>query len=60
MDNNNMNTIKTHPGQRDKVTISKKINGKTEKRTYKGVTINNVPLEYNRWFNYKGLTFIIS
>ena len=55
-----MNTIKTHPGQRDKVTISKKINGKTEKRTYKGVTINNVPLEYNHWFNYKGLTFIIS
>ena len=60
MDNNNMNTIKTHTGQRDKVTISKEIDGEIPRQTYKGVTINNVPLEYNHWFNYKGLTFIIS
>ena len=26
----------------------------------KGVTINNIPDEYNHWFNYKGLTFVIS
>ena len=55
-----MNTIKTHTGQRDKVTISKVINGEIHRQTYKGVTINNVPQEYNHWFNYKGLTFIIS
>ena len=55
-----MNTIKTHTADRKKVTITKTINGQIEKRTYKGVTINNVPSEYNHWFNYKGLTFIIS
>ena len=55
-----MNTIKTHTADRKKVTITKIIDGQVEKRTYKGVTINNVPEEYNRWFNYKGLTFIIS
>ncbi len=55
-----MNTIKTHAADRRKVTITKTINGQIEKRTYKGVTINNVPEEYNHWFNYKGLSFIIS
>tara|TARA_Y100000589_G_scaffold140596_1_gene134312 strand:+ start:2654 stop:2836 length:183 start_codon:yes stop_codon:yes gene_type:complete len=60
MDNNNMNKIKTHTADRKKVTITKTINGQVEKRTYKGVTINNIPDEYNHWFNYKGLTFVIS
>ncbi len=60
MDNIYMNTIKTHTADRKKVTITKTINGKIEKRTYKGVTINNTPEEYNHWFNYKGLTFVIS
>ncbi len=60
MDNNNMNKIKTHTANRKKVTITKTINGEVHKRTYKGVTINNIPDEYNHWFNYKGLTFIIS
>jgi|TARA_B100001540_G_scaffold275503_1_gene261723 uncharacterized protein (DUF3820 family) len=55
-----MNTIKTHTADRKKVTITKTINGQIEKRTYKGVTINNTPEEYNHWFNYKGLTFVIS
>ncbi len=60
MDNDNINKIKTHVGQRNKVTITKTINGEVHKKTYKGVTINNIPAEYNHWFNYKGLTFIIS
>ena len=60
MDNNNMNTIKTHTADRKKVTITKTINGKVHKRTYKGVTLNNIPEECNHWFNYKGLTFVIS
>ena len=55
-----MNTIKTHAADRKKVTITKTINGQIEKRTYKGVTINNIPDECNHWFNYKGLTFVIS
>ena len=59
-DNIYMNTIKTHTANRKKVTITKTINGQIEKRTYRGVTINNTPEEYNHWFNYKGLTFVIS
>tara|TARA_R110002020_G_scaffold112196_1_gene258402 strand:- start:231 stop:398 length:168 start_codon:yes stop_codon:yes gene_type:complete len=55
-----MNTIKTHIADRSKVTLTKTINGKIAKVTYKGITINNIPSEYNHWFNYKGLTFIIS
>jgi len=55
-----MNTIKTHTSDRTKVTITKEINGKIHKRIYKGVTINNIPSDYNHWFNYKGLTFVIS
>jgi len=27
---------------------------------YKGVMIGDIPNEYNHWFNYKGLTYIIS
>ena len=55
-----MNTIKTHTANRKKVTITKTINGEVHKRTYTGVTLNNIPNEYNHWFTYKGLTFIIS
>ena len=28
--------------------------------TIKGVMIGDIPNEYNHWFNYKGLTYIIS
>ena len=52
--------IRDSKADRKKVTITKTINGQIEKRTYKGVTINNTPEEYNHWFNYKGLTFVIS
>lgn len=55
-----MNTIKTNPHDRKKVTITKVINGKVEKRTYKGYTISNIPEECNHWFNYKGLTFVLN
>tara|TARA_R110002167_G_scaffold340102_1_gene547970 strand:- start:814 stop:978 length:165 start_codon:yes stop_codon:yes gene_type:complete len=27
---------------------------------YTGVMIGDVPIEYNHWFNYKGLTYVIS
>jgi uncharacterized protein (DUF3820 family) len=60
MDNNNMNTIKTHTNDRRRVTLTKTINGEKHSVTYKGVTLNNIPEEYNHWFNYKGLTFVIS
>ena len=60
IDNIHMNTIKTHTADRKKVTITKTINGQVEKRTYKGVTISNIHDECNHWFNYKGLTFVIS
>jgi len=60
MDNNNMNTIKTHVGNRSLVTITKTIDGKIHKRTYKGYKLNDVPQERTHWFNYKGLTFVIS
>jgi len=55
-----MNTIKTNQYDRKKVTVTKIINGKKEKRTYKGYTISNIPEECNHWFNYKGLTFVIN
>ena len=55
-----MNTIKTNPHDRKKVTITKVIDGKVEKRTYKGYTISNIPDECNSWFNYKGLTFVLN
>ena len=58
MDNINMNTIKTQISDRSKVTITREIDGKIEKTTYKGVTLSNVPSEYTKWFTYKGLTFI--
>ena len=54
------NTIKTHTADRSKVTLTKVIDGKKEKRTYKGYTISNIPDECNHWFNYKGLTFVIN
>ena len=55
-----MNKIKTHTADRKKVTITKTIDGQIEKRTYKGYTISDTPNEFNHWFNYKGLTFVIS
>ena len=61
-----MKTIKTHTADRTKVTITKTINFEKigeqviEKRTYKGYKLNDAPYERNHWFNYKGLTFIIS
>ena len=55
-----MNTIKTHTGQRDLVTITKTINGEVQKQTYKGYKLNDVPYERTHWFNYKGLTFVIN
>jgi len=66
MDNINMNTIKTHPSDRNKVTITKSLNFEKigeviiEKRTYKGYTIGNIPNDFTHWFNYKGLTYIIN
>jgi uncharacterized protein (DUF3820 family) len=59
MDNINMNTIKTHTGNRSLVTITKTINGEVQKQTYKGYKLNDVPYERTQWFNYKGLTFVI-
>ena len=53
-----MNTIKTHKNDRKKVTITRFVNGKPERTTYKGVTLSNLPSEYTEWFNYKGLTFV--
>tara|TARA_R110002020_G_scaffold263792_3_gene478532 strand:- start:4081 stop:4248 length:168 start_codon:yes stop_codon:yes gene_type:complete len=55
-----MNKIKTHTADRSKVTITKTINGQIEKRTYKGYTISDIPNDFTHWFNYKGLTFVIS
>ena len=55
-----MNTIKTHKSNNTKITITKVINGEKYKETYKGYTIGDIPNEYNHWFNYKGLTYIIS
>ncbi|MCP4971146.1 MAG: hypothetical protein GY932_11180 [Arcobacter sp.] len=53
-----MNTIKTHTANRKKVTITRFINGRPEKTIYKGITLDQVPEEYTKWFTYKGLTFI--
>lgn len=61
-----MNKIKTHTADRKKVTITKTLNFENigevviEKKTYKGYTISDTPNEFNHWFNYKGLTFVIS
>ncbi len=54
----NINTIKTNINNRKKVTLTKVVDGEITKQTYKGVTLNNIPEEYSKWFNYKGLTFI--
>jgi len=54
-----MNTIKRHAGDKSKITITKEIDGEIYKRIYKGYTLNNVPMERNHWFNYKGFTYII-
>ena len=55
----NINTIKTNINNRKKITLTKVINGEITKQTHKGVTLDNIPKEYNEWFTYKGLTFII-
>ena len=61
-----MNKIKTHTADRKKVTITKTLNFENigevviEKKTYKGYTISDTPNEFTHWFNYKGLTFVIS
>jgi len=55
-----MNTIKIHRNDKTKVTLTKEIDGIFHSKTYKGVTLNNIPSEYNHWFNYRGLTFVIS
>ena len=34
--------------------------GSKQRVEYKGVLIGDIPNEYNHWFNYKGLTYIIS
>tara|TARA_R110000824_G_scaffold372402_1_gene562547 strand:- start:204 stop:374 length:171 start_codon:yes stop_codon:yes gene_type:complete len=54
------NTIKTHPGNRNKITITKWVDGRPQKTIYKGITLDNIPSEYTKWFTYKGLTFIIA
>ena len=53
-----MNTIKTHPSDRKKVTITRFVDGRPHKTIYKGITLDQVPEEYTNWFTYKGLTFI--
>ncbi len=60
MDNINMNTIKRHAGDKTKITVNKEIDGKIQRRVYKGYTISNIPEECNHWFNYKGLTYVIN
>ncbi len=54
----NINTIKTH-ANRKKITLTRVVDGEIIKQIHKGVTLNNIPQEYNEWFTYKGLTFII-
>lgn len=54
-----MNTIRTHPSDKRKITITRIIDNKKIKTTYKGVTLDNIPEKYTKWFTYKGLTFII-
>ena len=41
------------------VRFTKNINGEKISQTYKGVMIGDIPNEYNHWFNYKGLTYVI-
>ena len=41
-----MKTIKFYPSDRSLIKLDGKI--------YRGLTINNIPDEYNSWFNYKG------
>jgi len=53
----NINTIKTHANRR-KVTLTRVVDGEIIKQIHKGVTLDNIPKEYNEWFTYKGLTFI--
>ncbi len=54
----NINTIKTH-ANRKKITLTRVVDGEITKQIHKGVTLDNIPKEYNEWFTYKGLTFII-
>ena len=53
-----MNTIKTHSSDRKKITITRFVDGIVQKTIYKGITLDNIPSEYTKWFTYKGLTFI--
>ena len=55
----NINTIKTNINNRKKITLTRVIDGEITKQIHKGVTLDNIPKEYNEWFTYKGLTFII-
>ena len=34
--------------------------GTRQQVEYKGCLIGDIPNQYNHWFNYKGLTYIIS
>ena len=52
MDNNNIKTIKFYPSDRSLIRLDGKL--------LRGYTIKNIPDEYTRWFNYKGLTYVTS
>jgi len=47
-----MKTIKFYPSNRSLIKLDGKL--------VRGYTIDSIPDEYNSWFNYKGLTFIVN
>jgi len=55
----NMNTIKRLNSKTLRFTRHQQ-DGSKITAEIKGVMIGDIPNEYNHWFNYKGLTYIIS
>ncbi len=47
-----MKTIKFYPSNRSLIKLDGKL--------VRGYTIDSIPDEYNSWFNYKGLTFVVN
>ena len=57
--NNKMKTFKRLSSTKLRFTRHQE-DGSKQQVEYKGVMIGDIPNEYNHWFNYKGLTYIIS
>ena len=54
-----MNTLKRINSK--VIRLSKQLSDGTRQQVeYKGCLIGDIPNQYNHWFNYKGLTYIIS